>query len=96
MITLARVLCSKANIYILDNPFGGLTNASQIKVENILRNRQANGVLIVMTLKKTETMISRDLVIILNVAMTKEFGLFGDLSTNPRSYIDNFIKNKQP
>lgn len=92
MIGLARVLCSKAAVYILDSPFSGLTKACQAKVDRILRARQAQGVLIVIALKKAEGMQLNDLVIILNVAMTKEVGRFQDLSGNPKSSIDNFIK----
>jgi hypothetical protein len=36
-----------------------------------------------------------DWVVILNVAITKEYGQFKDLSKNPRSFIDNFFKNNK-
>lgn len=92
MIGLARVLCSKAAVYILDSPFTGLTKACQAKVERILRARQRQGVLIIIALKKAEDMNPNDLIIILNVAMTKEVGRYKDLESNPKSMIDNFIK----
>lgn len=71
MLSLARVLCSRAKVYILDNPFSGLTASSQSKVERILRGRQANGVIIITAMKKIEAMQDDDWVIILNVAITK-------------------------
>jgi hypothetical protein len=69
-----------------------LTKACQTKVDRILRARQADGVLIVIALKKAEIMQPNDLIIILNIAMTKEVGRFKDLEGNPKSSIDNFIK----
>jgi hypothetical protein len=33
-----------------------------------------------------------DIVVILNVAMTKEVARYGDMLMNPRSFIENFIK----
>ena len=51
MISLARVLCSKANVYILDTPFAGLTKACQSRVEKMLRAKQEAGVLIILALK---------------------------------------------
>jgi len=36
-----------------------------------------------------------DWITILNVAVTKEYGQFKDLSNNPRSFIDNFVKNNK-
>ena len=32
MISLARVLCSKAKVYILDTPYAGLTASCQARV----------------------------------------------------------------
>ena len=95
MVSLARVLCSRAKVYILDNPFSGLTNSSQSKAEKILRDRQAKGVVIVTALKKIEAMQEEDWVVILNVAVTKEFGQFKTLSVDPHSFIDNFFKNSK-
>ena len=37
----------------------------------------------------------KDWVVILNVAMTKEVGRYGDMLTAPRSHIDNFIKSQK-
>ena len=71
MISLARVLCSKAKVYILDTPYAGLTAACQARVEKMLRVRQSQGVLTVLALKRAEEMRNDDLVVILNVAMTK-------------------------
>jgi len=40
-------------------------------------------------------MRNNDLVVILNVAMTKEVARYGEMLKNPRSFIDNFFKNPQ-
>lgn len=40
-------------------------------------------------------MRNNDLVVILNVAMTKEVATYGEMLKNPRSFIDNFFKNPQ-
>ena len=76
-MSLARVLCSKAKVYILDTPYAELTASCQARVEKILRARQAEGVLIILALKRAEDMRPDDLVVILNVAMTKEVGRYG-------------------
>lgn len=50
-IALARVFCSSADIYILDNPFNNLSSSSCALVENILREKQAQGVMVIMATK---------------------------------------------
>ena len=51
--------------------------------------------IIITALKKIEAMQDNDWITILNVAVTKEYGQFKDLSKNPRSFIDNFVKNNK-
>lgn len=79
----------------MDSPFTGLTKASLIKVEKILRQRQREGVLIVIALKKAEHLQAEDWIVILNVAMTKEVGRFNDLQYNPKSSLDNFLRSNK-
>lgn len=95
MMSLARVFCSNADIYILDSPFSGLNAETSQKVQKILRRKQSEGVLVIMTLKKAQHVHEDDNVIIMHLASTKQVGTFKQLSKNPRSYIDNFLKNKQ-
>lgn len=63
-------------------------------MEKLLRKRQEEGKIVVMTQKKVEHIYDHDKVIILHLAATKEYAPFKDLIKNPRSYIDNFIKKK--
>ena len=49
--------------------------------------------LTILALKRAEEMRHEDLVVILNVAMTKEVARYGDMLMSPHSFIDNFIKN---
>lgn len=92
LMSLARVFCSRADVYVMDSPFSGLTAEAVFRVEKLLRRRQEQGVLVVMALKKSEHMREQDHVLIINLAATKEIGTFHELARNPRSYIDNFIK----
>lgn len=50
-IWLARVFCSSADVYILDNPFNNLSNESCTIVETILREKQEQGIMIIMAIK---------------------------------------------
>jgi ATPase subunit of ABC transporter with duplicated ATPase domains len=50
-ISLARVFCSSANVYILDNPFNHLSSDSCTIVEAMLREKQEQGIMIVMAIK---------------------------------------------
>ena len=59
----------------------------------MLRDRQDQGVLTILALKRAEEMRNDDLVVILNVAMTKEVARYGEMLSSPHSFIDNFIKN---
>jgi ABC-type Mn2+/Zn2+ transport system ATPase subunit len=54
LLALARVMISKATIYVLDSPFKGLMVDFQLKVDEILRRRQQDGVSIVITLKNVD------------------------------------------
>lgn len=47
-----------------------------------------------MTQKKVQYIESDDKIIIVYLAVTKEYGLYKDMIKNQRSYIDNFVKNK--
>ena len=40
-------------------------------------------------------MTDNDKVIIMNLATTKEFGVYKEMIKNPRSYIDNFLKQNK-
>ena len=50
-IALARVFCSDANIYILDDPFSHLSPSSARIVETILREKQDSGVMIILSVR---------------------------------------------
>jgi ABC-type multidrug transport system ATPase subunit len=76
LMSLARVFCSRADVYVMDSPFSGLTAEAVFRVEKLLRRRQEQGVLVVMALKKSEHMRDQDHVIIINLAATKEIGTF--------------------
>jgi ABC-type transport system involved in cytochrome bd biosynthesis fused ATPase/permease subunit len=65
-IALARVFCSSADVYILDNPFNHLSAESCTIVEGILREKQAQGVMIIMASKNIEFAESSDQVLILD------------------------------
>lgn len=53
-IALARVFCSNSDVYILDNPFNNLNKESSKIVEKILREKQSQGVMVIMALKSIE------------------------------------------
>lgn len=65
-ISLARVFCSSANVYILDNPFNYLSSKSCAKVEEILREKQEQGVMIIMAIKNLEIVGPKDHILILD------------------------------
>lgn len=71
MIALARVLCSRARVYLLDNPFTGLTVDCQKRVEGLLVEKQRNGTIIVMAVKNTSSALPDDWVVVLNQGVTK-------------------------
>lgn len=50
-IALARVFCSNSDVYLLDNPFNNLNKENSIKVERMLRDKQSEGAMIIMSLK---------------------------------------------
>ena len=50
-IALARVLCSEADIYILDNPFNDIDDEIGQIVERRLRELQKNNKTVVLSLK---------------------------------------------
>lgn len=54
LISIARIFCSQADIYVLDSPFNGLNSLYATKVENLLRLKQKQGKIVVMALKKVE------------------------------------------
>ena len=64
-ISLARVLCSSANVYLLDNPFNHLSQESCSAVESLLREKQEQGVMIIMAIKHLDLVDPTDQVLIL-------------------------------
>ena len=95
LIALARILCSKAGIYILDRPFAELTFKHASNVESILNKRQKEGVIIIMALLKVTTLEPKDKVIIVRSGKTIEMGLFGDILKKPGSEVQNYIKKAE-
>jgi len=89
---LARVLCSKADIYILDSPFAGLTYSYRSKVEQQLRKRQEKGTIIVLAMLQAESLQPRDKVFIIEEGKTKEFGSFQELTTSKTSEIGYYLR----
>jgi ABC-type multidrug transport system fused ATPase/permease subunit len=93
-ISLARVFCSSANIYILDNPFNHLSSESCQIVEDMLREKQKKGVMVIMAVKHLDLVDPSDYLLILEDGVSVEYGRFKDLATNPDSRVIKFFKNK--
>jgi ABC-type transport system involved in cytochrome bd biosynthesis fused ATPase/permease subunit len=94
-ISLARVLCSSADVYILDNPFNHLSADSISVVENLLREKQEQGVMVIMAIKNLDMVDPNDQVLILDEGVSVEYGRFKDLATNAESRVLKFFKNKK-
>lgn len=91
-IALARVFCSDSDVYILDNPFNHLNAESAAIVEEILREKQSQGVMIIIALKDINFAEPNDFILILDEGVSVEFGKYKDLAKNPDSRITKFLK----
>jgi ABC-type multidrug transport system ATPase subunit len=69
-MSLGRVFCSAADVYVLDCPFNGLSIEAAARVERMLRKKQEEGVLILLALQKTDNILDGDNVIILSAGIT--------------------------
>ena len=80
---------------ILDTPFAGLSKENADRVECMLRRKQSEGAVVIIAMRTTEYTQENDKVVIVNAARTKEYGLLGELTRNPRSSIDNFLRSRE-
>lgn len=94
-IALARVFCSSSDVYILDNPFNHLSPESAGLVESILREKQSQGVMIIMALKDINFADEKDHILILDEGVSVEYGKYKDLTKNKNSRITKFLKLKE-
>lgn len=62
-IGLARVLCSNRRVIILDCPFLGLPQATAEILDQILRERQENGALVIIAERYLKFMRSDDKIV---------------------------------
>jgi ABC-type multidrug transport system ATPase subunit len=65
LLSMARILCSKASIYILDSSFGGLTYNYRSRVDQELRRKEKEGVIVIVAVIKAEKFDSKDKIAII-------------------------------
>ena len=66
-ILLARVLCSSANIYIMDSPYEFIDKEHEKVLEEILRQKQQQeGVMVIMSITHLDSIQMGDKVAIIN------------------------------
>lgn len=94
-LAMARLFCSSANIYIMDDPFHHLHPETKRIVEEILREKQSNGVMIIMSVRSIDYVDPEDRILILDEGVSVEYGKYKDLSVNPNSRITKFLKNRE-
>lgn len=93
-IGIMRLLISNANIYLLDCPFQFLDKDDEIQLDSLLREKQKEGVAVVVIYNYLQFMNDEDKVLVISGGKTQEFDTYENLKINTQSKIHNFFSSK--
>lgn len=94
-IALARVLCSSAEMYILDSPYEYIDKEHEMVLDTLLRRKQVEEqVTIIMANAHLDFIEPEDQVVIISDGYVHEYSYYRDMINDLNSKISNYFKSK--